>query len=308
MSVLADLISVAVISGMIGSAVPIVLPAIGASYSEGSGIINIGLEGMGLMGAWSAVAVSYFIGSPWLGLLVAALVGGLMSLILAFLSVIYNANQILVGVGINLLAAALTRFLTWLIWGSKGTSATVPSLPNIEIPIISQIPFLGPIIGQQNVMAYIMFSIIVIGHIVLFKTSFGLRLRSCGEHPEASESAGIDVYKMRFIGVFISGTLAGLGGAYLSIGLGSRFVSGLMSGRGFIALAANIFGGWTVLGAAGAGFIFSYFMSLQRSLQTYGIPSQFISMIPYILTIIVLALSYKRSKAPEAEGEPYDRE
>lgn len=308
MSVLSDLISVAVLSGMIGSAVPIVLPAIGGAYSEGSGIINIGLEGMGLMGAWTAVAVSFFIGSPWLGLILAGLVGGLMSLILAVLSVWYNANQILVGVGINLLAASLTRFLTWLIWGSKGTSAEVAGLPNISIPIISKIPFIGDIIGTQNAIVYIMFATIIIAHIVLFKTPFGLRLRSCGEHPEASESAGIDVYKMRFIGVFISGVLAGLGGAYLSIGIGSRFVSGMMSGRGFIALAANIFGGWTVLGAAGAGFIFSYFMSLSRSLQTIGIPSQFISMIPYILTIIVLAFSYKRARAPAAEGEPYDKE
>ncbi len=308
MSVLSDLVSVAVLSGMIGSAVPIVLPAIGGAYSEGSGIINIGLEGMGLMGAWTAVAVSFFIGSPWLGLILAGLVGGLMSLILAVLSVWYNANQILVGVGINLLAASLTRFLTWLIWGSKGTSAEVAGLPNISIPIISKIPFIGDIIGTQNAIVYIMFATIIIAHIVLFKTPFGLRLRSCGEHPEASESAGIDVYKMRFIGVFISGVLAGLGGAYLSIGIGSRFVSGMMSGRGFIALAANIFGGWTVLGAAGAGFIFSYFMSLSRSLQTIGIPSQFISMIPYILTIIVLAFSYKRARAPAAEGEPYDKE
>ena len=302
------LVNTTVFAATLRMATPLLFTAVGGLFSERSGVVNIGLEGMMLIGAFTAVAVSYFTGSPWIGVLGALAAGSLMGFLHGVASIKYRANQVVSGTAINIFAGGLTVYLQRLIFKMAGVSEAVPRIVDVELPIISRIPWIGPVIGRQNPMVYLALLTVFAAHIVIFKTVWGLRLRSVGEHPGAADSVGINVYKTRYIAVTLSGALAGVGGAYLSVAHLSRFVEGMTAGRGFIALAAMIFGKWNPIGALGACLFFGYADAMQMRLQEIGIPTQFVQMMPYVLTMIALIGFIGRAVAPKASGQPYVKE
>lgn len=278
------------------AATPLLLAALGGIFSEKSGVVNIALEGIMLAGAWGAVFFSYISGSAWIGVLGAVLIGVIMAGLHAVASIKYHADQVVSGTAINLLATGFTEFMLNRVWGQAGGSPTVATVPNV---------------GGLNLFIYLAFALAIISWVVLYKTPWGLRLRAVGEHPLAADTVGINVVKMRYWGVLLSGVLAGLAGASLSIGLLSRFVHGMSAGKGFIALAAVIFGKWNPLGAVAATLLFGAsdsLGSLFQALGIQGIPTQFFYMTPYVLTMLALAGFVGRSVAPAADGVPYKKE
>ncbi|MBP2017133.1 simple sugar transport system permease protein [Symbiobacterium terraclitae] len=277
------------------SATPLLLAALGGIFSERSGVVNIALEGIMLSGAWGAVFFSYISGNAWVGLLGAILVGVLMAGLHAVASIKYHADQVVSGTAINLLATGFTEFMLNRIWGQAGGSPSVAAIPNV---------------GGLSLFVYLAFGLAIVSWFALYRTPWGLRLRSVGEHPLAADTVGINVYKMRYAGVLLSGVFGGLAGASLSIGLLSRFVHGMSAGKGFIALAAVIFGNWNPLGAMGATLLFGASESLGTMFQIFGIenvPTQFFAMTPYVLTMLALAGFVGRSVAPAADGVPYKK-
>lgn len=310
MDLLVYIFSINTITAAIRLATPIALAAVGGVFSERSGVINIGLEGMILTGAFAAAAASFFSGSPWIGVLAAIFAGMLMGLFFGLFTIDFKANHVVAGVGINIFALGLTTWLMQVIWGQKGASPSVTGLNNLPIPLLSEIPVLGPLFFSHSPLVYLMFIIVACGWILLFKTPFGLRIRFTGEHPEAADTMGINVRFMKYFSVTLSGVLASLGGAYLSLGHLNWFSSNMSAGRGYMALAANIFGQWNPLGAFGASMLFSFTDAVQMRLQglNLNIASEFIQMLPYILTVIVLAGAVIRSRPPKALGEHYQSE
>ena len=303
-----DIINVGLFAAAIRMATPVALAALGGVFSERVGVVNVGLEGMMLMGAFSGVYVSYITSNPWLGVFGAIIVGGLLGLIHAFLSVTLRGNQIVSGTGLNILALGFTAYGSEVIWGSRGASANVTSIDIIKLPILGDIPIIGDIIGSASPLVYLMIIIIILTQILLFKTPIGLRLRAVGEHPAAADTAGVNVLRMKYMGIILSGMLAGLGGVFLSLGNLGLFSYGMTGGRGFIALAAMIFGGWTPLGAFGASLLFGFTDALQMRLQSLGIlPPQIILMLPYIITVIVLAGVVRKTKPP-SDYKPYEKD
>ena len=305
-----EVIALILASGL-RSATPLIFAAIGGIYSERSGVVNIALEGIMLTGAFTAMLTSYYTGNPWLGVLMAMVAGALIASIHAFVSIEFKANQVVSGVAINMLAAGLTSFFLRAIFKHAGQSPSVTSLGEFHIPIIKDIPIVGTILSGHSPLVYLALLAIVIAHIVLFKTTFGLRIRAVGEHPEAADTVGINVKGIRYICVIISGVMAGIGGATLSIGLLDLFTENMTSGRGFIALAAVIFGKWTPFGALGAALLFGVAEAMQMLAQTLEItflPREVWLMLPYILTILALAGFIGRANPPAASGEPYDTE
>ncbi len=301
-------VNATVLAAALRMATPLILTSMGGIFAERSGVINIGLEGMMLVGAFTGMLTSYFTGQPWLGLIGALLAGALMGLVHAVASVTYKVNQVVSGTAINIFAGGVTVFLLRWIFDVAGTSPAVSRLPVVTIPLINRIPLIGPIFGTHNIMVYMALIIVVLVHIFLFRTVWGLRLRSVGEHPKAADTVGINVFLTRYLAVIVSGAMAGLGGAYLSIAHLSRFGDQMTAGRGFIALAAMIFGKWTPFGALGASLLFGFANAVQMRLQELGIPSQFVQMVPYILTMVALAGFIGRATPPKAIGKPYEKE
>jgi len=305
---LVDVINVYIFAATLRMATPIAYGALGGIFSERAGIVNIGLEGMMLTGAFTGVTVSFFSGSPWLGVLAAVLVGGLLGLLHGVITVRFAGNQVVSGTGINIFALGFTAYMSQILWGSRGASESVPGLPPISIPLLKDIPVVGEIIGTHTPLVYLMIIITVISYIVLFKTPLGLRIRAVGERPDAADTAGINVYKTKYLCVIVSGMLAGLGGAFLSLGHLSLFVWGMSGGRGFIALAAMIFGKWMPFGAFGASVMFGFADALQMRLQALGLlPPQIILTMPYILTVAVLAGVVGKA-IPPSNYKPYVKE
>jgi ABC-type uncharacterized transport system permease subunit len=307
---LLDIITVGLFAAALRMATPIAFASLGGIFSERAGIINIGLEGMMLTSAFTGVAASYFSGNPWLGVLAAVLVGGLLGLFHALLTVKFVGDQIVSGTGINIFALGFTAYMSQVLWGSRGASESVQGLRVVSIPLLKDIPIIGDIIGTHTPLVYLMLIITVLSYVVLFKTPIGLRIRAVGEHPAAADTAGIDVFKTKYLCVMVSGMLAGLGGAFLSLGHLNLFAWGMTGGRGFIAMAAMIFGKWTPFGAFGASFLFGFAYALQMRLQTLELlPPQIILAIPYILTVIVLAGVVGWLKAiPPSDYKPYVKE
>ncbi len=301
-------VNATVLAAALRMATPLIFTSLGGIFAERSGVINIGLEGMMLIGAFTGMLTSYFTGQPWLGLIGALIAGALMGLVHAVAAVTYKVNQVVSGTAINIFAVGVTVFLLRWIFDVAGTSPSVSRVPVVTIPLVNRIPVIGQIIGTHNIMVYLALVLVVIVHIFLFKTVWGLRLRSVGEHPKAADTVGIDVFLTRYLAVITSGALAGLGGAYLSIAHLSRFGDQMTAGRGFIALAAMIFGKWTPFGALGASLLFGFANAVQMRLQELGIPSQFVQMVPYILTMIALAGFIGRATPPKAIGKPYKKE
>ena len=288
-------------------AVLLLLPALGGVTSERSGVVNIAMEGMMLTGAFFAVVADLKLQNPWLATLVAMLAGGLMALIHAVVSIRFRADQIVSGIAINIFAAGLTVFLANRIYGIQGVGHVGDSqlLPNINIPVLDQIPFVGQVLFQQNVIVYVALVILVLTNIVLFRTRLGLRIRAVGEHPQAADTAGINVFRLRYGAVVVSGLLSGLAGAYLAIGISNTFVPNMTDGRGYIALAAMIFGKWTPFGAFIACLIFGLGEAIFANNSFIHISAYLLNMLPYIITLVVLAGVVGRSTPPAADGLPY---
>ncbi|MDQ7096017.1 ABC transporter permease [Desulfosporosinus sp. PR] len=287
-------------------ATPIALPALGGTFSERSGVVNIAMEGIMLIGAFFGVLFAHYTNSAWIGLVGALMMGALISVLFAYVTVNLGADQVIVGMGINIFAAGLTAFLLNTIFGYGGTPRDTPALPNLTLPGINRIPILGPVFGAQNVVVYLMLVLVLISHYFLFHTNLGLRLRAVGENPQAADTAGLNVRNLRYLGVIIGGMLSSLGGVYLSLGLLNSFEVNMSGGRGYIALAAMIFGKWTPLGSLGAALLFGFAMALSMILQGGGISANIIQMLPYALTILALTGLVGRSTAPAADGIPYN--
>ena len=300
-----EIITAAFFAQVLRISVPYTLAALGGTCSERGGVVNIALEGTLLAGAFGSVAVTWATGNPWLGVLAGIASGLALAALHGLVSVTLKANQIVSGIALNLLAIGLTKFLLRLVFGSSSNSARVVGLPEWNVPLLSSVPVLGAIVSSPFMLST---GIIVVAlWIVLTKTPFGLRLRAVGEHPEAADTLGVSVEGMRYAGVLLSGALAGLGGAWLAMEQHS-FTDGMSSGRGYIALAAMIVGKWHPLGAAGACLLFGLAETLEINLQSLHVPTHFVQMIPYVVTLIVLAGFIGRATPPAADGIPYRKE
>jgi ABC-type uncharacterized transport system permease subunit len=295
----------ALFAAMLRYATPLVFASLGGLFSERSGVVNIGLEGMMLVGAFFAVWGSDVTGSWALAIVIAAGAGGLMGLLHAVFSVSLRADQIVGGTAINFLALGITSYLFFKLYGSNGTPSNISTIPDVHLSFLGH-GFLGDVFGGLNLMIWLGVAIVVLTWLVIFKTTIGLRIRACGEHPRAADTVGIDVYAVRYASVTISGILAAVGGAYLSIGFGNSFTENMTSGRGFIALAALIFGSWRPFGAAAACLLFGFSSALGASLQVYSLSiSTLFTALPYLLTLVAVAGVIGRSIPPAADGQPY---
>ena len=309
MDQLGSILSLTLVTAAIRSTTPILYAALGGIFSERSGVLNIGLEGIMLISAFAAVVGAYYTGSAWIGVLVGILGGTLASLIHAFMSIHLRADQAIVGTGINILGIGLPNFLMLKIWGQQGISPIVNRIEEWRIPILADLPVIGPILGRHSPLVYLALILVPVSSFVIFNTRFGLRLRSVGENPRAADTVGVDVYRMRYWGVLISGFLASLGGAYLSVSYLSQFVTVMTAGRGFIGLAAMIFGRWNPYGALFACLLFGFADAFQAAAQAVGvpIPPQFLLALPYALTIVALVGAMGRAAPPAYVAKPYQK-
>jgi len=305
-----DVFTISLVFSTIRLATPLVWAAIGGLYSERSGVVNIALEGLMLAGAFTAAAVTFYAHSPWIGLASASIAGAVVAFVFAVICIRFKANEVVAGTGINILFLGLPAVLSGALFLSSGST---PQVPRDELlPTVWQIvPAAPPWRILTDVSTISLLALVVVGctWYVLYRTPFGLRLRSVGENPEAADAAGIRVERIRYSGVVLSGVLAGIGGAYLSIGQSSLFTRNMTAGRGFIALAALIFGKWRPVQTMLACLLFGVAEALSIQMQGVSqIPVQFIQIIPYVLTIVVLAGFIGTSRAPRALGLPYQKE
>jgi ABC-type uncharacterized transport system permease subunit len=300
----------ALFAAMFRYATPLVFASIGGLFSERSGVVNIGLEGMMLTGAFFAVWGADVTGAWPLGLVIGVLAGGLMGLLHAFFSISLRSDQIVGGTAINFLALGLTSYLYFKLYGAQGTPTDLSTIPDIHLGFVKDIPvigqFLEDVFGQLNLMIWLAIFLVFVTWIVVFKTPIGLRIRSVGEHPRAADTVGINVYAVRYGAVTVSGMLAAAGGAYLSLGFVNSFSANMSAGRGFIALAALIFGNWRPFGAAAACLLFGFSSALADFLQEYSTSiSTLFAALPYVLTLVAVAGVIGRSIPPAAVGRPY---
>lgn len=298
------------------AATPLTLGAMCGLLCERAGIINIAIEGMMLFGAFAGVAFAAIFDNLWMGLIAASLVGGVMAGLHAVLSIKYKVDQIISGTVINILAVGATRFLNLRVLEPAGLS-TPGHFDAVRIPVLAEIPIVGPILFENLPTTYIMLILLVAVNYVVFFTPWGLRMRACGEHPRAADTVGVNVNRMRYISVVIGGLIAGVGGAYFSLGQVGTFEDGMTRGQGFVALAAMIFGNWNPIGAFVAALLFGFANALQVKMQilqpvlpiiNVPIPPEFLQMAPYILTIIVVAGVVGRVRPPAQEGKPYEKQ
>jgi len=299
----------ALFASMLRYATPLIFGALGGMFSERSGVVNVGLEGMMLMGAFFGIMAADKLDSWFLGLVVGILSGGAMALLQAIWSVHLRADQIISGFAINFLALGLTGYLFIDIYGQEGTPTDIPSIPNVRLAFLDGVPFIGDIFGNLNLMIWIALILVPLSWLVLFKTPLGLRIRAVGEHPRAADTVGIDVYRIRYGAVIASGMLAAAGGAFLSIGFVNSFNENMTAGRGFIALAAVIFGNWRPFGAAAACLLFGFSSALAQRLPEYSDSAAVLfQALPYVLTLIAVAGVIGRSVPPAADGRPYQKQ
>jgi len=299
------------LQGALLLSVPLIFGSMAGVLCERSGVINIAIEGQLLASAFAAGVVASLTKNTTWGLLVAPLAGALISLLLATFAIKFSIDQVILGFVINVLVIGMTNFLyKKLLIPYQNTWNSGPILKPIEIPLLSKIPVLGPIFFSQTIIVYLMYVIVLAIHFSLFKTKWGLRTRAIGEHPTAADSVGISVNSLRFKNVIIAGLVAGIGGAYFTVGAVGAFGKEMTAGKGFIALAALIFGRWSPLGAVMAALLFGFADNLQGVLSITGtpIPSEFMLMAPYIATIIAVTGFVGKVRAPAADGIPYSRE
>jgi simple sugar transport system permease protein len=294
----------------LSKAVPLTLGAMSGILCERAGVVNIAIEGMMLMGAMIGALVGSVTGSLWIGLLMAVLSGAVLGLIHGVLSIKYKTNQIISGTAINIFATGMTSYISARFMQANQELNNPGIFKPITIPGLSEIPFLGPILFNNNIFVYSMFVFLFLLQFGLFYTRWGLRHRAVGEHPRAADTLGINVFRTRYIAVLLGGMMAGFAGGYFTLGSVGRFDEVMTAGRGFISLAAMIFGNWMPVGGFGAGLLFGFADSLASRLAILGIkiPSQFLLMTPYVATMIVLAGVVGRGQMPAADGVPYEKE
>ena len=290
-------------------ATPLIFAAIGGLFSERSGVVNIALEGMMLAGAFFGIWGAVEFGHWAFGLVTAIVAGGALALVHAFFSIHLRADQIVSGTAINFLALGLTGYLYIKIYGDEGTPSELSTIPDVHLGFLDDVYFVGPILGDANLMIWLAFATVLASWIVIFRTPLGLRIRAAGEHPRAAETVGVSVYRIRYAAVTLSGMLAALGGAYLSIGFVGSFGENMTVGRGFIALAALIFGMWKPFGAMGAALLFGFSSALARSLPEYSEQAALLfETLPYVLTLIAVGGIIGRSIPPAAVGRPFAKQ
>lgn len=310
-----------IINGTIIFSTPLILAALGGVINERAGIVNIGLEGLMIVGAFAAAVVTIWTGetlglpgwlAPWLGILAAVIAGMIFSLPHAVASIDLKADQVVSGVALNIFAAGFSLFIVKKLFEGAGQTTTVQNVfHKVNIPFLSDIPIIGQGFLSIYPTSYLAFLLVGLAYWMMYKTPFGLRLRAVGEHPRAADTVGVNVRKMRYLAVIISGGLAGLGGGTLSIAMSQSFQHSTVSGHGFMALAAMIFGKWHPVGAMGAALFFGLATALAASGQVLGltqyVPSEFLNALPYLLTILALAGLVGRAQAPAASGKPYEK-
>lgn len=308
---ISDLFSMTVLVGILASGIRLATPylyaAIGETFGQRSGVLNLGVEGQMLLGAFTAFYVAIRTGNLWLGVLSAMIVGAVLGLAMAFVTVNLQAVQGISGIGFYLFGLGLSDLLFQKV---LGTVETVKGFPKINLPVLSDLPIVGEIFFQQNILVYIAFALVPLAWFVLYKTTLGLKIRAVGENPEAADSLGVSVARIRYLTIILGGTLSGIAGASLSIALLNVFQQNMTSGLGFIAVALVYFGAWRPFGVLGGALLFSLVNSLQLWVQVLGIPipSDIAVMMPYILTILVLVISVSRVRAPSALTKPFKRE
>ena len=298
------------IASMFVFSTPLVFGSMAGIFSERSGVVNIGLEGMMLMGAFWGVYGADKGGSWVVGILVAMLAGGLLALVHAYFAIHLRADQIVGGTAVNFLALGITGYFFFQLYNGQDVPIGVSTIPDVHLPYIRHWAYIGPAIGSLNLLVWISFALVIATWFVLFKTPIGLRIRACGEHPRAADTVGINVYAIRYGCVVLSGMLAALGGAYLTIGFGGgSFTDNVTAGRGFIALAAMIFGNWRPFGAFGAALLFGFSTALAYRLPAYsGSAATLFQALPYVLTLIAVAGVVGRTVPPAADGKPYKKQ
>ncbi|MFQ5554488.1 MAG: ABC transporter permease [Acidimicrobiia bacterium] len=301
---------VSMLDAAVVASVPLTIGALAGILCERVAVINIAIEGMLLGGAFTGVVVASAFTSVWFGVLAAVLTGGALAWVLAVMSIRYRVDQIITGVVINIFVLGLTSFLTVQVLAANADLNSAPRVPMWDVPLLSDIPLVGGALFQQSLFVYFMLVLVVVTTYALFRTRWGLRSRSVGEHPKAADTVGINVYRMRYLGVMLGGLVAGLGGAFFTLGRVGRFDENLTAGRGFIALAAMIFGRWHPVGALSAALVFGFADALANKLAILGtgIPSEFLLMSPYLATLIVVAGVVGKSRPPAADGQPYIKE
>ncbi|MFE2046858.1 ABC transporter permease [Streptomyces sp. NPDC059477] len=304
----ADLPLVGVLQGAVALSVPLIFGALSGVTSERAGVVNVAIEGQLLAGAFTSAAVGLLTGSPFAGLIAAGVAGAAVSSVLAFLSTRHLVDQVIVGVVLNVLVTGLTSFLFAQGVGASGT-ASPPRLTPIDVPLLSGIPVVGPVLFHQTVIVYIMYATVALIWFALFRTRWGLRVRSVGEYPQAADSVGINVLRLRIRTVLLAGAIAGVGGAYFTLGSVGGFSKEITAGAGYIALAAVIFGRWDPIKATLAALFFGLANSVQSNLAIIGspIPSEVLLMSPYVLTLLAVSGLVAAGRPPRAAGKPFVR-
>ncbi len=307
------LLGAGVLAATLRLATPIALAALGGVISERSGVVNIALEGCMLVGAFFAVFAADKTGSLLVAVAVGIAAGVLLAALHALASVTFLADQIVSGMALNILAVGLTSYLNYELYGTTGTPPDLTGVPSVDLGFLDTVPLVGGAVGHQSAIVWVTVVLVVLLQLFLFRTVPGLRLRAVGEHPRAADTVGIDVRLTRYWAVLASGGLAALGGVYLSLAVAGSFTDSMTNGKGFIGLAAMIFGRWTPVGALAAAIIFGYGDALSVSLQGaevagFRFPVQLLSTIPYVFTILAVAGFVGRSRAPAADGLPYESE
>jgi general nucleoside transport system permease protein len=299
----------ALVAAMLRFATPLILAALGGIVSERSGVINLGLEGMMLMGAYFGIYGADVTGSWLLGALIGMAAGGALAVVHAVFSIGLRADQVVSGTAVNLLALGITGYMFIVEYGDQGTPGSVPRVPTVTLPLIEDIPFVGDAIGSASVLTWVALILVPLLTLFLFRTPRGLRLRSVGEKPRAAETVGVSVIRTRYVAVIASGLFAALGGVYLSIALLGSFSQNMTDGRGFIALAAVIFGNWRPFGALAAALLFGFSSALAQRLPEFSESTAVLfQALPYVLTLIVVAGVIGRSRPPASIGIPYVKE
>ncbi len=301
---------VGVLAAGVRLATPILLAALGEVFAERAGVLKISIEGEMLIGALFGFLGAFYLKSLWLGILVGMGVAAIFSLIAGILSITLKVDQVITGITLNILALGLTSFIYRFMLGKSLIPPSITPIAVLKIPVLKNIPIFGQIVFQQNIIVYVTFFVCIpVSTFILFKTTFGLNLRAVGEYPLAADTVGINVYGIRYVCVIIGGLFAGLGGSFMTLAQLNMFTENMTAGRGFIALAAVIFGKWHPLGAMIATLLFGTADALQLRLQALGVqvPYQFLLMLPYLLTIIALVGIVKRTNAPTALAVPYEK-
>jgi simple sugar transport system permease protein len=296
------------LAGALSLSVPLIFGALGGVISERVGVVNIAIEGQLLAGAFTSALVATITGNPFLGLLAAAAAGMLVSFALAAFAIKYFVDQVIVGVVLNVLVVGLTSFLYSQVLTEDAAALNAPPrFERINIPVLGDIPLIGPMLFRQTVIVYIMYVAVIAVYIGLFHTRWGLRLRAVGEHPQAADTVGINIARTRFWNVSLAGAIAGLGGAFFTLGSVGAFNKEMTAGAGYIALAAVIFGRWDPVRATLAALLFGFASNLQNTLGVIGspVPSEFMLMLPYVVTIFAVAGLVGKVRGPAASGKPY---